>query len=133
MKHLKLIGFILAVVFSCNAMGQETSKNEDPNTLLFHADSLIAQLKSQDKRWISFLQAENVLTGIYHIKSGEQDMQKPHDTDEVYYVIDGKAKFIADNKVAVVSKGSILFVKAEVAHRFTEIEEDLVVLVFFDQ
>ena len=133
MKHLKVLGFLLAVAFSFNATGQVASKKEAPNTLLFHADSLIAQLKSQDKRWISFLQGENVLTGIYHLKSGEQDMQKPHDTDEVYYVIDGKAKFTADNKVSVVSKGSILFVKAEVAHRFTDIEEDLLVLVFFDQ
>ena len=133
MKPLNILCSLLAIAFSFSAIGQDAAKKSDPNTYVFSSDSLISQLRSQDKRWMPFLQGENVLTGIYHLKSGEEDMQKPHDTDEVYYIIEGKAKFIADNKESEVVKGSILFVKAEVAHRFTEIEEDLVVLVFFDQ
>lgn len=133
MKQLNLLCCLLMLISSISSIGQDANKNEDPNTLLFHADSLISQLKSQDKRWNAFIKGENVLTGIYHLKSGEADMQKPHGTDEVYYIIDGKAKFIADDKESLVTKGSILFVKAEIPHKFTDIEEDLVILVFFDQ
>jgi mannose-6-phosphate isomerase-like protein (cupin superfamily) len=124
---------LFAVAFSLNVTGQEANKKVAPKVLLFHADSLISELRSQDKRWISFLKGDNVLTGLYHLKSGEEDLQKPHDTDEVYYVIEGKAKFTADKKTSVVTKGSILFVKADVPHKFKDIEEDLLVLVFFDQ
>ena len=133
MKYINLLCWLFAIAFSFNLNAQEADKNEDPNALFFHADSLVTQLKSADKRWNAFLKGENVLTGIYHLKSGETDMQKPHGTDEVYYIIEGKAKFTADNQESKVSKGSILFVKAEIPHKFTDIEEDLVILVFFDQ
>lgn len=39
--------------------------------------------------------------------------------------------FQAGDEKANIKEGSILFVKAEVPHRFYEIEEDLQVLVFF--
>lgn len=116
-----------------NVMGQENETIDDPDATFFHADSLISELQSGNKRWMSFIKGKNVLTGLYTLRTGEEDGQQPHDTDEVYYVIEGKAKFVAGGKETVVSEGSVLFVKAEVEHRFKEIEEDLVVLVFFDQ
>lgn len=132
-QHANFLCSLLVFALTLNLFAQEANTNADPNTLIFQKDSLINELRSQDKRWTAFLRGENVLTGIYHLKTGEGDMQKPHDTDEVYYIIEGKAKFSADNKETAVSAGSILFVKAEVPHRFSEIQEDLVVLVFFDQ
>jgi len=133
MKYLKFLCSFFAVVFSISLMGQDAEKTDDPNSLFFHSDSLISQLKSEDKRWTPFINGSNVLTGLYHLKVGTEDKQQPHDTDEVYYIIDGKAKFVVDGKQTEISKGSILFVKAEVSHRFMDIEEELVVLVFFDK
>jgi mannose-6-phosphate isomerase-like protein (cupin superfamily) len=63
---------------------------------------------------------------------GAADEQEPHTEDEVYYIIDGKAKFRAKDEVRPVCKGTILFVERNVEHRFIDIEDDgLVVLVFF--
>ena len=43
----------------------------------------------------------------------------------------GKARFKAADEDREVSAGSVLFVTAEVEHRFYDIAEELAVLVFF--
>ena len=47
------------------------------------------------------------------------------------YVLRGKAHFRAGDEDREISAGSVLFVAAEVEHRFYDIAEDLAVLVFF--
>ena len=69
--------------------------------------------------------------GLYDLPAGGQDDQTPHDSDEAYYVIRGRAVFRADRKSTAVGPGSVIYVRAGVEHRFAEIEEDLQLLVFF--
>ncbi len=132
MKSLFLISTLILSGIG-TAFGQETTATEDPDALFFHMDTVVSNLVSNDKRWVSFLKGKNLLGGVYYLKKGHEDRQQPHDTDEVYYVLQGKAKFVAGGKTTEVSKGSVLFVKANVAHKFEAIEEDLQLLVFFDQ
>ena len=49
----------------------------------------------------------------------------------MYYVVRGRARFRAGDDDKAVSAGAILFVAAEVEHRFYDVEEELAVLVFF--
>ena len=49
----------------------------------------------------------------------------------MYYVLRGKARFAAGDEDREISAGSVLFVAAEVEHRFYDIAEELAVLVFF--
>jgi quercetin dioxygenase-like cupin family protein len=49
----------------------------------------------------------------------------------MYYVVRGRARFRAGDEDREVSAGSVLFVAAEVQHRFHDITEELNVLVFF--
>ena len=63
--------------------------------------------------------------------AGGTDHQKPHREDEIYYVIRGRARFKAGFEDREVSAGSVIFVAAEVGHRFYDITEELEVLVFF--
>ena len=58
-------------------------------------------------------------------------MQAPHLEDEIYVVIEGRARLRIDGKDHEVGKGSILFVGATAEHSFFDIEDDLTVLVFF--
>ena len=51
--------------------------------------------------------------------------------DEMYYVARGRARMRAGSEDQAVSEGSIIFVAAGVEHRFYDITEELVVLVFF--
>jgi mannose-6-phosphate isomerase-like protein (cupin superfamily) len=69
--------------------------------------------------------------GLYVLAAGAIDPQRPHHEDEMYCVIRGRAHFRAADEDREVSAGSVLFVAAEVEHRFYDISEELAVLVFF--
>ncbi len=133
MKKEIILFALFSICLGITASGQQNNSKEDPNFLEFQLDDLKAKQQENGRPWLPFLQGKNVLTGLYHLKAGAEDRQQPHDTDEVYYVVSGKAKFKAGDQITDAGPGSILFVKAEIPHRFFDIEEDLVVLVFFDQ
>ncbi|MBI5567863.1 MAG: cupin domain-containing protein [Chloroflexi bacterium] len=69
--------------------------------------------------------------GVYALPAGGIDPQSPHTEDEVYYVASGRAQIRVGDEDRSVGPGSIVFVAANVKHRFHSIEEDLSVLVFF--
>jgi mannose-6-phosphate isomerase-like protein (cupin superfamily) len=69
--------------------------------------------------------------GLYVLAAGATDLQRPHHEDEMYYVIRGRARFRAAGQKREVSAGTVIFVAAEVEHRFYDILEELSVLVFF--
>jgi mannose-6-phosphate isomerase-like protein (cupin superfamily) len=49
----------------------------------------------------------------------------------MYYVVRGRARMRVGSEDRVISAGSVILVAAEVEHRFHDIAEQLVVLVFF--
>jgi mannose-6-phosphate isomerase-like protein (cupin superfamily) len=69
--------------------------------------------------------------GLYELAAGSVDRQQPHSEDEVYYVVSGRGQIQVDGEDRTVQVGSIIFVAAQVPHRFHSIVEDLSVLVFF--
>jgi mannose-6-phosphate isomerase-like protein (cupin superfamily) len=83
------------------------------------------------KAYREFLRVPALSAGLYVIAAGGDDPQRPHHEDEVYYVIRGRGHFRAGDDETEVSSGSVLFVAAEVEHRFFDIVEELAVLVFF--
>ena len=83
------------------------------------------------KPYREFLRVPAMSAGLYVLPAGGTDHQKPHREDEVYYVVRGRARFKAGPEDREVSAGSVIFVAAEVGHRFYEITEELAVLVFF--
>jgi mannose-6-phosphate isomerase-like protein (cupin superfamily) len=59
------------------------------------------------------------------------DPQTPHTRDEVYVVVHGSGQFRNGSERQRFAPGDVLFVPAEVPHRFEEFSDDLVVWVFF--
>jgi mannose-6-phosphate isomerase-like protein (cupin superfamily) len=83
-----------------------------------------------------FLRIPPMSCGVYVLQPGEEDKQRPHNEDEIYYVVSGTAQM----KVATanqpeedraITAGDIIFVKAHEEHRFHGIAEELVLLVVF--
>jgi mannose-6-phosphate isomerase-like protein (cupin superfamily) len=96
----------------------------------------IDQQRAQSgKPYQEFLRVPAISAGLYVLPAGASDLQRPHHEDEIYYVVRGRARFQAgaeDNKEdREVSAGSLIFIAAEVEHRFYDIAEELAVLVFF--
>lgn len=83
------------------------------------------------KPYHEFLRVPAMSAGLYVLPAGATDRQKPHHEDELYYVVRGRARFEAGPEDREVSAGSIIFVGAEVGHRFYDISAELEVLVFF--
>jgi mannose-6-phosphate isomerase-like protein (cupin superfamily) len=69
--------------------------------------------------------------GTYCIPVDGKDGQLPHTEDEVYVVVRGRGRLLADSGDTAVGPGSVVFVPAGEAHRFTDVTEDLAVLVVF--
>jgi quercetin dioxygenase-like cupin family protein len=83
------------------------------------------------KSYREFLRVPAMSAGLYVLRAGGTDPQKPHREDEIYYVIRGRARFQAGSEDREVSAGSVIFVAAELEHRFYDIAEELAVLVMF--
>ncbi|MBZ5706677.1 MAG: cupin domain-containing protein [Acidobacteriia bacterium] len=97
----------------------------------FHAFELLQQRTQLGKLYLEFLRVPALSAGFYVVPAGGTDPQKPHKEDEVYYVVRGRARMRVGTEDQAVSEGSVIFVAANVEHRFHDIEEELVVLVFF--
>jgi mannose-6-phosphate isomerase-like protein (cupin superfamily) len=93
------------------------------------------QRAASGKSYREFLRVPAMSAGLYVVPAGEADHQKPHREDEIYYVLRGRARFKAgsegDKEDREVSAGSVIFVAAEVGHRFYDIAEELTILVIF--
>jgi len=102
----------------------------------FEISNLQSELERSGERWREFLRVPALSAGLYCLPAGGDDPQQPHTEDEIYYVIRGRARFLArfgrggeeDREVAA---GTVLFVPARAEHRFHSITEDLVALVVF--
>jgi mannose-6-phosphate isomerase-like protein (cupin superfamily) len=69
--------------------------------------------------------------GTYSLPAGSADTQSPHDEDEIYVILSGRATFWTPTRTVPVAPGTAVFVPAREPHRFTDITEDLTTLVFF--
>jgi mannose-6-phosphate isomerase-like protein (cupin superfamily) len=100
-------------------------------TVFASLPEIAEQRTLSDKPYREFLRVPAMSAGLYVLPAGGTDRQKPHREDEIYYVIRGRARFKAGSEDREVCGGSIIFVGAEVGHRFYDITEELEILVFF--
>jgi mannose-6-phosphate isomerase-like protein (cupin superfamily) len=98
---------------------------------LFELDTLLQEQKRGGEAYHEFLRVPALNVGLYTLPAGSADRQVPHEEDEVYFVIDGLGVFTVEGSDRTVQKGSVLYVKAGLQHRFHSITQTLVLLVFF--
>jgi mannose-6-phosphate isomerase-like protein (cupin superfamily) len=97
----------------------------------FDLPTVSAERARAGKLYQEFLRIPALSAGVYVLSAGGTDPQKPHQEDEVYYVVRGHAKMRVGSEEQAVKTGSVIFVAAEVEHRFFDVSEELEVLVFF--
>jgi mannose-6-phosphate isomerase-like protein (cupin superfamily) len=97
---------------------------------VFDVEQLLSEL-TPDRRYHEFLRVPALSSGLYVLAAGATDKQSPHKEDEIYYVVRGKGKIRIGGKETPVSQGTVVFVEVMAEHRFFDIEEELVLLVFF--
>ena len=102
-----------------------------PAQTFYDLPAVSAERAQSGKLYREFLRVPALSAGVYVLAAGATDPQKPHKEDEVYYVVRGRAKMLVSSDEQVVKTGTVIFVPANVEHRFFDISEELEVLVFF--
>lgn len=101
----------------------------------FDVFRLISQQKNVGRSYLEFLRVPALSAGVYVLREGEEDKQRPHAQDEIYYVVRGRGKFRVveggSEREQPVEAGTVLYVPAHVEHRFSDVAEELAVLVLF--
>lgn len=103
----------------------------DSDWELFDIEQIIRGGSDADVSYTEFLNVPSMHCGLYRLAKGSNDMQTPHDEDELYYVVKGSAQLKVGDQVKEVGPGSVMYVRASEEHAFFEITEDMVLLVFF--
>jgi mannose-6-phosphate isomerase-like protein (cupin superfamily) len=78
-----------------------------------------------------FLRRPGMSLGLYRLPTGGIDGQHPHSSDEVYIVQSGRARLTVEGESVDVSPGSVVSVDRGKEHAFTDISEDLEIIVIF--
>lgn len=100
-------------------------------TAIFNLGDLEREQQAAGEPWLEFLRVRSLRAGVYVLAPGAWDHQTPHEEDEIYFVVAGKAVFEAGDVRRAVSGGEVIYVAAHQEHRFSAIEQELKLLVFF--
>ena len=97
----------------------------------FELDDLIDEQRRVATPYFEFLRERSMSLGLYTLPAEGVDPQMPHAEDEVYYVVSGQAMITVGDEERPVQPGTLIFVPANVDHRFHTIAEELTLLVLF--
>lgn len=64
-------------------------------------------------------------------KPNKIDLQRPHDRDEIYFIVSGSGLFEHNGEREAFTPGDVIFVPAGDGHRFVEFSDDFVTWVMF--
>lgn len=94
---------------------------------LRQARSIIAN--SDGERAAFIMRHGSMRVGLYAPK--DVDRQRPHAQDEVYLVLAGTGTAVVGGERRPCEAGDLIFVQADVEHRFDEFSTDFELCVFF--
>ena len=97
----------------------------------FNTDDYIRKINNSNSYFNTFLNKETLAAGILILKPGEEDTQLPHDSDEMYYILEGDGFLKIRNKDYSLKKGKAFFVPKHTEHYFFGNKKKLSVLYFF--
>jgi mannose-6-phosphate isomerase-like protein (cupin superfamily) len=102
-----------------------------PTMDVWDLDELEKARTESGRLYHEFISVPDLSGGLYVLEAGATDPQSPHTEDELYVVMSGRARVMVGGEVRPIREGSVVFVAADVEHRFFDIEERLVLLVMF--
>ena len=94
-------------------------------------DAVRRELTASGRLYHEFIRTHDLSVGLYVLPAGATDPQGPHTEDEVYVVMAGRGRVTVGEETREVGPGDTIFVATAVPHRFHDITEELVIVVFF--
>jgi mannose-6-phosphate isomerase-like protein (cupin superfamily) len=97
----------------------------------YNTSDYLRKINNSKSYFNTFLNKENLAAGLLILKPGEEDTQLPHESDEMYYIINGDGFLKIKNKDYPVKKGKAFYVPKNTEHYFFGNKKKLTVLYFF--
>jgi len=97
----------------------------------FSPEDLFVAQRQAGRLYHEFLRVPALSAGVYVLPAGAKDPQQPHAEDEIYHVLRGHARVRVADEERPIGPGDTIYVAANAEHRFSEITEELALLVFF--
>jgi mannose-6-phosphate isomerase-like protein (cupin superfamily) len=97
----------------------------------FEIEELEKRQAESEGPYLEFLRRRGMSVGLYTLPAGGEDHQHPHASDEMYFVLRGRATLRVGDQETSVKQGSIVSVDHGEDHKFVDIAEDLQLLVVF--
>ena len=94
-------------------------------------DRYVKRLRTSRDYFHTFISMDSLAAGVLVLEPGERDTQEPHESDEVYFVLDGDGFLRIDGKDYMISPHDAFFVAKHAKHFFHGNTRELVVLYFF--
>lgn len=103
----------------------------EANCQVFDVAELGKRVLGPEPRYHEFLRSPRLSGGLYRLPAGARDLQGPHLEDELYLVLEGRARLKSGNTEEEVRPGKVLFIPAGSRHAFVDMQEDLLLLAVF--
>jgi len=71
----------------------------------FDTTEYLNKLKRSNSYFHTFVNRESLAVGVLFLKPGENDTQEPHDSDEIYYILDGNGFLEINDESYRIKKG----------------------------
>jgi mannose-6-phosphate isomerase-like protein (cupin superfamily) len=98
-------------------------------SMQMNAAKALEILNTSKKQFVGIFQHGTLKAEVY--KPIDEDLQQPHQQDEVYLIISGTGEFINGDSRSSFAPGDLLFVAAGVEHRFINFTNDFATWVIF--
>ena len=79
---------------------------------------------------MDILNTHTMEVGIIKLRKNQKDIQQPHESDEIYYVIGGYGKIKIDKNEYDVKPGNIVYIPKNTSHHFQTINENELIVLY---
>lgn len=104
---------------------------KEQDWLVFQLPELRKKIERGNLSFQEFLSTPSLSCSIYHVPAGSKEMQRAHEEDELYLVLEGKGRLRVDGDSHAVQEGTLMYVRAYCDHAFFDVDEDITALAFF--
>jgi mannose-6-phosphate isomerase-like protein (cupin superfamily) len=96
----------------------------------FEVGQIAARLRAENGGYEVFHSSPGIDLGVYVLVAPEPDRQQPHEWDEIYLVLEGRATLTVEDEAIPLGGGEAAYVKAGAEHRFTDYKSVSLLVVF---
>ncbi|MHA1990401.1 MAG: cupin domain-containing protein [Candidatus Hodarchaeales archaeon] len=97
----------------------------------FDLNTIIERVKESNIYYKSFIDEPHMDIGVLVLKPGQEDNQKPHSKDEIYFILHGDGYITIDDHKHPIIEKMFYFVRKNIKHYFSHNTKEIVVVYFF--